>query len=111
MTQILIRLAAAALIMCWSGAVLAQRPRPRVFDRCDVTFDPVVLSQAYNPMSPDDYVQAFTTMAHRAGTGEGGEAARGMIYNAVLLRHGNYRLPTELFVIDVGGGATGQSPL
>ena len=27
-----------------------------------------------------------------------------MNYSAVLLRHGNYRLPTELFVLDAEGG-------
>ena len=105
MTQILLRLAATALILCWSAGVLAQRPRPRIFDRCDVTFDPVVLSQPYNPMSPDDYVQSFTTTAHRHGTSE---ETRGMTYNAVLLRQGNYRLPTELYVLDSEGGATGR---
>ena len=67
MTRSLLRLAAAALIVCWSAAALAQRPSPRIFDRCDVTFDPVVLSQAYNPMSPNDYVASFTTTAHRPG--------------------------------------------
>ena len=28
---------------------------------------PVILSQPYNPMSPDDYVQSFVTTAHRPG--------------------------------------------
>lgn len=105
MTQILLRLVAAALIMCWSAAVIAQRPRPRIFDRCEVTFDPVILSQAYNPMSPDDYVQSFTTTAHRAGVTD---ETRPMTYNAVLLRSGNYRLPTELYVLDSEGGASGR---
>ena len=34
-----------------------------------------------------------------------------MNYSAVLLRHANYRLPTELFVLDAEGGATRRSPL
>ena len=100
----LFRLAAASLILCWPAAVLAQGPRPRIFDRCEVTFNPVILSQPYNPLAPDDYVQSFVTTANRAG-GEGNQEARGLIYNAVLLKHGNYRLPTELYVIDAGGSS------
>src|SRR6476620_1546434 len=100
----LIRLVAAALIMCGSSAVLAQRP-PRIFNRCDVIFPPVVLSQAYNPMSPDDYIQTFQTAMHRPADAD----TRGMIYSAVLLRHGNFRLPIELYVLDVeGGSSTGR---
>ena len=105
MTQILIRLCAAALIMCWPAAVLAQRP-PRVFDRCEVTFTPVVLSQAYNPMSPDDYVQTFQTVMHRPG----GDDTRGMNYSAILLRRANDRLPIEIYILDVEGGtSTGKA--
>jgi hypothetical protein len=102
-----IRLLAAALIMCWSAAALAQGPRPRLFDRCDVTFDPVVLSQPYNPMAPNDYVVSFTTVARRLGS-DGGEEARGMNYSAILLKHANYRLPTQLFVLDSAGGSSGE---
>jgi len=55
-------------------------------------------------MSPDDYVQSFTTAASRPG----GEETRGMNYNAVLLKHGDYRLPTELFVLDSELGVSGE---
>ena len=34
-----------------------------------------------------------------------------MIYNAVLLRHGNYRLPTELYVLDVEAGPAEESSM
>jgi len=95
----------SALILCWSSAVLAQGPRPRIFDRCEVTFTPVILSQPYNPMSPDDYVQSFTTTANRHFTAGDNEESRGLIYSAVLLKHGNYRLPTELYVLDAGGSS------
>ena len=104
MSRSLLLVAAAALIACLPAAALAQRPSPRLFDRCDVTFDPVVLSQPYNPMSPDDYVQSFATTAHRPGSDE----TRGMSYSAVLLKQGNYRLPTEIFVLDSEGGVSGE---
>jgi hypothetical protein len=104
MDRILIRLVAAALIMCGTPAALAQRPAPRLFDRCDVTFDPVVIGQPYNPMSPNDYVVGFTTTARRSGDPE----VRGMTYSAILLRQSFDRLPTELFVLDQGAGVTGR---
>src|SRR5688572_893208 len=108
MVKTLIRLVAAALVLSWSAVALAQSPRPRIFDRCEVIFPPVVLGPAYDPMSPDDYYHSFTTTANRAGSGDDGEDARGMDYNAVLLEPGNFRLPIELFVLDTEGGATGD---
>ena len=105
----LLRLVAAALIVCWSAAALAQSPRPRIFDRCDVTFNPVVLGPAYDPMSPDDYYHSFTTTANRPGSDpDDNDQARGLNYNAVLLEPANFRLPIELFVLDTEGGATGE---
>jgi len=105
--SVLFRFAIAALIACWPAVVLAQKSSPRIFNRCDVTFSPVILSQPYNPMSPDDYVQSFVTTANRPFEAGDNEESRGMIYNAVLLKHGNYRLPTELYVVD-SGGSSGQ---
>jgi hypothetical protein len=56
-------------------------------------------------MSPDDYIQTFQTAMHRPADVD----TRGMIYSAVLLRHGNFRLPIELYVLDVeGGSSTGR---
>jgi len=101
---VLLRFALAALIACWPAAVLSQKPGPRIFNRCDVTFDPVVLGQAYNPMSPDDYIASFTTTAHFPGD----EGAAGMTYNAILLSRASDRLPTEIFVLDSEDGVTGE---
>jgi len=98
----LLRLAFAALIACGPAAALAQPPRPRVAERCDVRFDPVFVSQPYNPMSSNDYVASFTATARRSG--ENATAN----YSAVLLRHGDHRMPTEMFVISDDGAGSGS---
>jgi hypothetical protein len=99
----ILRLAALALLACWPAAVPAQAPRPRVVQRCEVTFSPVILSQAYNPMSPDDYVASFTATARRSGEGSSAN------YSALLLRTDDYRLPTEIYAItDDGTGGAGN---
>ena len=99
----LLRIAALAMIACWPAAVAAQAPRPRVVQRCDVTFAPVILSQAYNPMSPDDYVVSFTATARRSGE------ASNANYSALLLRTDDYRLPTDIYTIaDDGAGGAGN---
>jgi hypothetical protein len=103
MARSLIHLAAAALIACWSAAVLAQPPRPRIGDVCSIGFDPVWISQSYDPMSPNDYVASFTATARRANQPDGTH------YSALLLRSGNYRLFSQLFVIrDDGNGSGGN---
>jgi hypothetical protein len=101
MTRSLLHLAAAALIACWSAAALAQPPRPRIGDVCSVSFDPVWISQSYDPVSPNDYVASFTATARRGGQ------PIGTHYSALLLRAGNYRLFSQLFVISDDGNGTG----
>jgi len=91
----------AALIACWSTAALAQPSRPRLGDRCDVHFDPVVLSKPYNPMEPDDYLMSFSATVHRASLNVD------LAYSALLLRHGELRLPIEVYVITDGGSGGG----
>ena len=94
----LLRLVAAILMTCWSSSARAQ-----LLDQCNVSFDPVVLSQPYNPLSPDDYIASFTATARRPGLNAGAE------YGAVLLRPLNYQLPSAfLFVVDDDGAGTGN---
>jgi hypothetical protein len=100
----LLRLVAAAVLICSSATLLAQRPGPRISDRCDISFDPVTLGQPYDPMSPNDYVQTLVTVLRRPS----GDVAAAMSYSAVLLTHGNFRLPIQLYVIDQVGSATGE---
>jgi len=103
MEKSLLRLAAAALLVCWSSAVLAQVQRPRIGDICSVGYDPVWISQPYDPLSPDDYVASFTATARR------GSSTLGTNYSALLLRHGDYRLVTEVYVLsDDGSGGSGN---
>jgi hypothetical protein len=102
MSSALLRLAAAALIACWSAAALAQ-PRPRIGDTCSVGFDPVWISQSYDPMSPNDYVVSFTATARRSSE------SFGTNYSALLLRAANYRLFSQVFLIrDDGNGSGGN---
>jgi hypothetical protein len=61
----------------------------------------VWISQSYDPMSPNDYVASFTATAHRGGQ------SFGTHYSALLLRSGNYRLFTQLFVLSDDGNGTG----
>jgi hypothetical protein len=92
-------LAASVPLAVWSSAALAQAPRNDLGDKCNVTFDPVTLSQPYNPLSPDDYAVSFTATAHRR------DRNLRTAFSGVLLKDSNYRLPTELYVIaDDGGG-------
>jgi hypothetical protein len=97
-----LRLAAAALIACWSTAVAAQPPGPRIAERCDITFNPVIISQSYDPMSPNDYAVSFAATARRSG---GTSTAN---YSALLLRSTDYRLPTQMFVIADDGAGSGS---
>jgi hypothetical protein len=54
-------------------------------------------------MSPDDFIASFTATARR------GSNTLGTNYSALLLRHGDYRLLTELYVLrDDGNGAGGN---
>src|SRR6478609_7758378 len=96
-----LRLAAAALMACWSTTLLAQAQNPRLGDRCDVLYDPVYVSQLYNPLSATDYVASFTVTTRRDPENSTTN------YSAVLLRHGNYRLPVELFVTSDDGAGSG----
>jgi hypothetical protein len=96
-----LRFATVALTLSCSATVLAQPPRPRVAERCDVTFSSVIISQSYNPMSPNDYVASFTATARRSGENSTAN------YSAVLLRSGDYRLPTEMYVISDDGAGSG----
>jgi hypothetical protein len=101
MGRFLLRLAALALIVCWAASARAQPPRPRIGDVCSVGFDPVWISQSYDPMSPNDYVVSFTATARRGGQ------SFGTNYSALLLRAANYRLFTQVFVIQDDGSGTG----
>src|SRR4051794_33638062 len=99
MRSALVRLAPFAVLACWQAPAVAQKPRNDIGDKCNVDFGPVTLSQPYNPLSPDDYAVSFTATAHRRDRNTTTE------FSGVLLRDGNYRLPTELYVIaDDGGG-------
>jgi hypothetical protein len=103
MARSLIHLAVAALIACWPAAAVAQPPRLRIGDVCNVSFDPVWISQSYDPMSPNDYVASFTATARRGSNNVGTH------YSALLLRSGNYRLFTQMFVLsDDGNGGGGN---
>ena len=99
MRRSLVRLAIAVLVAGWPAAGMAQQAR--VWERCDVLYDPVYVSQPYNPMSATDYVASFTATARRSGENSTTN------YSAVLLRHGDYRLPTELFVTGDDGAGSG----
>jgi hypothetical protein len=103
MRSLLFLLAAAVLIACWSAAAPAQPPRTRIGDTCSVAYDPVWISQSYDPMSPNDYVVSFTATARRGGQ------PFGTNYSALLLRAANYRLFTQVFLIrDDGSGSGGN---
>jgi hypothetical protein len=95
-------LAAVALMACWpvTAQAQAQAQRPRIGDECSVGYDPVWVSQPYDPTSPNDYVASFTATARR------GSHTLATNYSALLLRHGDYRLLTEVYVLaDDGSGA------
>jgi hypothetical protein len=94
-------LAAAGLIVCWPAVAQAQAQRPRIGDDCTVSYDPVWISQGYDPLSPNDYVASFTATARR------GSHTLGTNYSALLQRHGSYRLLTEVYVLSDDGSGTG----
>jgi hypothetical protein len=102
MAKTLLGLAAAVLMASWSGAALAQAPIQRVGETCDVLFDPIIISQPYNPLSSHDYVANFTATARRSGENTSAN------YSAVLLRLGRWRLPMEILVIADDGAGSGN---
>lgn len=104
MVRSLLRLAFAVVIAGWSAAAMAQgpSPRPRIGNSCAISFEPAVVGQAYNPLTPDDYVYSFRATANR--TDDGGP----MIYSAILLRRGKDTDAMEIFVTQDDGGGVGS---
>ena len=91
MGSALLRLAAAALIACWSAAALAQPPRPRIGDVATSPSIRCVISQPYNPMSPNDYVASFTATAPPRR-----RQSAGTHYSALLLRQRQLPAPHRI---------------
>lgn len=102
MARTLLGLCAAVLLASWSGAALAQAPDQRIAERCDVSFDPIIVSQPYNPLSSHDYAVNFTATARSSGENSS------MNYSAVLLRLGGRRLPMEIAVLADDGAGSGN---
>jgi hypothetical protein len=98
----LLALGFAVLTQSWASAFAAGAPGARLANRCDVRFDRIFISQAYDPLSPQDYVASFTARAHRS------YSTADTDFSALLLRHRDYRMPTQVFVISDDGSGIGQ---